>query len=155
MVRLTDRPDMTLDVYRGRKTTIQQYNQERFKVVHSLTMPILAMHIIYNSTCLRRSIQDHYGPLVLNLKEKVFVPLFFEILGSDHCPSCFLLLLPLWDKFLDLEDFLKSPAAIYWKSKLKVYAEVFVWCHCRVFAWQSASKVTNAQLRTYKTGKSM
>ena len=31
VVRLTDRPDMTLDVYRGRKTTIQQlliYNQE-------------------------------------------------------------------------------------------------------------------------------
>ena len=26
MVRLTDRPDMTLGVYRGRKTTIQQYN---------------------------------------------------------------------------------------------------------------------------------
>ena len=24
MVRLSDRPDMTLDVYRGRKTTIQQ-----------------------------------------------------------------------------------------------------------------------------------
>ena len=24
MVRLADRPDMTLDVYRGRKTTIQQ-----------------------------------------------------------------------------------------------------------------------------------
>ena len=24
MVRLTDRPDMTLDVYRGHKTTIQQ-----------------------------------------------------------------------------------------------------------------------------------
>ena len=27
MVRLTDRPDMTLDVYRGRKTTIQQLVQ--------------------------------------------------------------------------------------------------------------------------------
>ena len=26
VVRLTDRPDMTLDVYRGRKTTIQQFN---------------------------------------------------------------------------------------------------------------------------------
>ena len=26
MVRLTDRPDMTLDVYRGRKTTIQPTN---------------------------------------------------------------------------------------------------------------------------------
>ena len=24
MVRLTDRPDMTLDVYRGRKTSMQQ-----------------------------------------------------------------------------------------------------------------------------------
>ena len=28
VVRLTDRPDMTLDVYRGRKTTIQ-YNDVR------------------------------------------------------------------------------------------------------------------------------
>ena len=26
VVRLTDRPDMTLDVYRGRKTIIQQNN---------------------------------------------------------------------------------------------------------------------------------
>ena len=25
VVRLTDRPDMTLDVYRGRETTIQQH----------------------------------------------------------------------------------------------------------------------------------
>ena len=29
VVRLTDRPDMTLDVYRGRKTT-QQQQQQRF-----------------------------------------------------------------------------------------------------------------------------
>ena len=28
VVRLTDRPDMTLDVYRGRKTTIQQQLQK-------------------------------------------------------------------------------------------------------------------------------
>ena len=27
-VRLTDHPDMTLDVYRGRKTTLQQQNPE-------------------------------------------------------------------------------------------------------------------------------
>ena len=27
MVRLTDHPDMTLDVYRGRKTTMQQQQQ--------------------------------------------------------------------------------------------------------------------------------
>ena len=36
VVRLTDRPDMTLDVYRGRKTTIQQ---------------IRVIHIIYNQMC--------------------------------------------------------------------------------------------------------
>ena len=31
VVRLTDRPDMTLDVYRGRKTTMQQHDaQEGF-----------------------------------------------------------------------------------------------------------------------------
>ena len=28
VVRLTDRPDMTLDVYRGRKTTMQQQKVE-------------------------------------------------------------------------------------------------------------------------------
>ena len=30
VVRLTDRPDMTLDVYRGRKTTMQQCNNLLF-----------------------------------------------------------------------------------------------------------------------------
>ena len=30
MVRLTDRPDMTLDVYRGSKTTQQQQQQQLF-----------------------------------------------------------------------------------------------------------------------------
>ena len=29
VVMLTDRPDMTLDVYRGRKTTIQQQNNPK------------------------------------------------------------------------------------------------------------------------------
>ena len=32
VVRLTDRPDMTLDVYRGRKTTNQQNPAETFRV---------------------------------------------------------------------------------------------------------------------------
>ena len=35
VVRLTDRPDMTLDVYRGRKTTNQQ-QQSRFHVAVSV-----------------------------------------------------------------------------------------------------------------------
>ena len=33
VVRLTDRPDMTLDVYRGRKTTMQQQQQQSFDFV--------------------------------------------------------------------------------------------------------------------------
>ena len=32
MVRLTDRPDMTLDVYRGRKTTMQQQQQQQIQM---------------------------------------------------------------------------------------------------------------------------
>ena len=36
MVRLTDRPDMTLDVYHGRKTTTQQQQQQP-KMERSLT----------------------------------------------------------------------------------------------------------------------
>ena len=32
VVRLTDRPDMTLDVYRGRKTTIQHDDVSRTKM---------------------------------------------------------------------------------------------------------------------------
>ena len=32
VVRLTDRPDMTLDVYRGRKTTIQQQSMQSLSV---------------------------------------------------------------------------------------------------------------------------
>ena len=40
MVRLTDRPDMTLDVYRGRKTTNPQQQQNQIsdlsKLVHLL-----------------------------------------------------------------------------------------------------------------------
>ena len=44
VVRLTDRPDMTLDVYRGRKTTIQynsintiQYNTIQYNTIQSWT----------------------------------------------------------------------------------------------------------------------
>ena len=38
VVRLTDRPDMTLDVYRGRKTTTQQ-QQQLYVVFHNLEPP--------------------------------------------------------------------------------------------------------------------
>ena len=34
MVRLTDRPDMTVDVYQGRKTTTQQQQEDPLKSLH-------------------------------------------------------------------------------------------------------------------------
>ena len=40
VVRLTDRPDMTLDVYRGRKTTMQQQQPPQM-TISSTVIPIL------------------------------------------------------------------------------------------------------------------
>ena len=37
VVRLTDRPDMTLDAYRGRKTTMQQKKLTCFEIKYDLT----------------------------------------------------------------------------------------------------------------------
>ena len=39
MVRLTDRPDITLDVYRGRKTTVQQQLQLSLSLFLCLSLP--------------------------------------------------------------------------------------------------------------------
>ena len=41
MVRLTDRPDMTLDVYRGRKTTIQHNADAVVKLGITVNLGIL------------------------------------------------------------------------------------------------------------------
>ena len=51
VVRLTDRPDMTLDVYRGRKTTIQQQQQQSANhcliqsIMLILTTPLATCHV--------------------------------------------------------------------------------------------------------------
>ena len=39
VVRLTDRPDMTLDVYRGRKTTIQQQHSTDLRCLNVSVVP--------------------------------------------------------------------------------------------------------------------
>ena len=41
---LTDRPDMTLDVYRGRKTTMQQQQQIQTKSGDALHCTLLKYH---------------------------------------------------------------------------------------------------------------
>ena len=44
VVRLTDRPDMTLDVYRGRKTTMQQQ-----QLLFGKPMSVCVMKLLKNS----------------------------------------------------------------------------------------------------------
>ena len=47
MVRLTDRPDMTLDVYRGCKTTMQQ--QQQFHTVSDLIFLVGLCDLYFSS----------------------------------------------------------------------------------------------------------
>ena len=52
MVRLTDRPDMTLDVYRGRKTTIQPTNLNlkapKEQRINSMSVKLKKMSKLYH-----------------------------------------------------------------------------------------------------------
>ena len=61
VVRLTDRPDMTLDVYRGRKTTMQQQQQiNRLKRVHNFNqlsvMPVDNKLMIKSLLCIQLTV---------------------------------------------------------------------------------------------------
>ena len=44
VVRLTDRPDMTLDVYRGRKTTMEQ--QQIHSCIYGVNLKVLALWLM-------------------------------------------------------------------------------------------------------------
>ena len=46
VVRLTDRPDMTLDVYRGRKITMQQCNNNKFYSLGKSSLQIVTGYSI-------------------------------------------------------------------------------------------------------------
>ena len=50
VVRLTDRPDMTLDVYHGRKTTMQQQQQQQILgiLVDVFTLIVFCIEIPVN-----------------------------------------------------------------------------------------------------------
>ena len=71
VVRLTDRPDMTLDVYRGRKTTMQQQQK--------------LMYHISKARCPDRSM---YHMRALFRQKGVFIFLFFVIRGFLFTYSC-------------------------------------------------------------------
>ena len=52
VVRLTDRPDMTLDVYRGRKTTTQQQPFDFEGGIWDLTVLVLVIANLFRSKAL-------------------------------------------------------------------------------------------------------
>ena len=58
VVRLTDRPDMTLDVYRGRKTTIQQYNNITTFKSERRAFLYLTFSVSLNPKSLKKKIDD-------------------------------------------------------------------------------------------------
>ena len=59
VVRLTDRPDMTLDVYRGRKTTIQQYNNNKHTHSHNhADRPFFDNIEVTSDKCVQGSIHE-------------------------------------------------------------------------------------------------
>ena len=63
VVRLTDRPDMTLDVYRGCKTTIQYNNPCKFGEIPSIgSKDIVGTR---NSHSTAAADADAWGPLVV------------------------------------------------------------------------------------------
>ena len=58
VVRLTDRPDMTLDVYRGRKTTIQQ--QQQLYKTDFLHMSMFSHLVIWSKSSTSSLLHLHY-----------------------------------------------------------------------------------------------
>ena len=86
VVRLTDRPDMTIDVYRGRKTTIQykkkfrkcfslttatkirnnsKYTEHIFIICHNF-LSIATSNVIYNITGYKEKKDNNIKSLVSN-----------------------------------------------------------------------------------------
>ena len=60
VVRLTDRPDMTLDVYRGRKTTIQQQPLV-VKIIKKSGLQLLQLHTLLIFLQMQNQIHVYVG----------------------------------------------------------------------------------------------
>ena len=79
MVRLTDRPDMTLDVYRGRKTTMQQQQKNLFVSIHIQSVSVCLFTIQLNQlksqwyqyTSLQKKEKNYDGKIVQKHRRKI------------------------------------------------------------------------------------
>ena len=59
VIRLTDRPDMTLDVYRGRKTTIQQVPNSRGKRAISVRATEVLLYFEFEALSVNLDLSSH------------------------------------------------------------------------------------------------
>ena len=60
VVRLTDRPDMTLDAYRGRKTTMQQQQHQQISKLNAHHILFSDLNI-YSITCITNQILSDWS----------------------------------------------------------------------------------------------
>ena len=85
VVRLTDRPDMTLDVYRGRKTTIQQQQQPgRHMMPHYVVFATKGQLTSFAGWVCFCSLLYITQPAVCYRRAECFLN------SSKHYPKCFL-----------------------------------------------------------------
>ena len=72
VVRLIDCPNMTLDVYRGRKTTIQQPSQTPAKIIYSRTSMAHDLHLIPHSTFIPPFLSNKLCKLRVGFVDSIF-----------------------------------------------------------------------------------
>ena len=81
VVRVTDRPDMTLDVNRGRKTTIQQ-KQRHLKNIRLMTISKLFWeenHVLYRQLNEYGTVNQQKRMIQINLHDQTqLVTMFFS-----------------------------------------------------------------------------
>ena len=98
MVRLTDRPDLTLDVYRGQKTTIQQQQQQmtyrcRTWLLQNYEVYVRSVDSYYVMLILQKRLILHDDHYTLNRNtqmttRKKFVCITVVSCSIQVCPPC-------------------------------------------------------------------
>ena len=73
VVRLTDRPDMTLDVYRGRKTTNQQQQSLPLEIRLSISFNLPERFFSYNASLSTFEVQE---------------TVYLQVTVSVRCQNC-------------------------------------------------------------------
>ena len=86
VVRLTDRPDMTLDVYRGRKTTIQ-YNQHNLNLVVAIAA---SFHSVFHEELVSSVPHQRHATDEISLQNNLSKLLTDRQQRMDYYPICYL-----------------------------------------------------------------